>query len=75
MAVIPLPHVDDLQSFNIRLYEKYRIQIPCIAWNGRQFLRISVQAYNSEDDLGALLAALHNELPSLHKYKVNSPHV
>ena len=64
MAVIPLPRIPDLAAFNIRLYEKHRIQIPCMEWNGRRFLRISVQAYNSEDDLDALLAALRAELPT-----------
>jgi isopenicillin-N epimerase len=64
MAVMPLPAIDNLASFNARLYEKYRIQVPCIEWNGRQFLRISVQAYNSEEDLATLLAALRAELPA-----------
>lgn len=62
MAVIPLPQIQDLAAFNARLYEKYRIQIPCMEWNGRRFLRISVQAYNSEEDLEALVAALRTEL-------------
>jgi len=62
MAVIPIPLIDDLEAFNRRLYEQYRIQIPCMAWNGLQFLRVSVQAYNSEDDLKSLLGALRTEL-------------
>lgn len=64
MAVIPLPRIPDLAAFNGRLYEKYRIQVPCLEWNGRQLLRISIQAYNSEDDANALLAALRAELPT-----------
>jgi isopenicillin-N epimerase len=63
MAVFDLPRIRDLAAFNSRLYQHYRIQIPCIAWNGRQFLRISVQAYNSQEDLDALFAALRQELP------------
>jgi isopenicillin-N epimerase len=62
MAVIPLPPIHDLTAFNRCLYEKYRIQIPCIAWKERQLLRVSVQAYNSEGDLKALLQALRAEL-------------
>jgi isopenicillin-N epimerase len=64
MAVFDLPHLRDLTAFNTRLYEHYRIQIPCMPWNGRQFLRISVQAYNSQADLDALFAALQQELPA-----------
>ncbi|MEJ2574115.1 MAG: aminotransferase class V-fold PLP-dependent enzyme [Gammaproteobacteria bacterium] len=62
MAVLPLPPIDDLDAFNRRLYDEYRIQIPCISWNGRQYLRVSVQAYNSEEDVEALLTALRIEL-------------
>jgi isopenicillin-N epimerase len=62
MAVTPLPTIRDLAAFNRRLYEKYRIQIPCIAWSNRQFLRISVQAYNSGEDLQALVDAVRVEL-------------
>jgi isopenicillin-N epimerase len=64
MAVLALPQLRDLTAFTTRLYEHYRIQIPCMAWNGRQFLRISVQAYNSQADLDALFAALQQELPA-----------
>jgi isopenicillin-N epimerase len=62
MAVFELPHIRDLTAFNNRLYQHHHIQIPCIAWNKRQFLRISVQAYNSQEDLDALFAALEQEL-------------
>jgi isopenicillin-N epimerase len=64
MAVTPLPAIRDLTAFNRLLYAKYRIQIPCIAWNKRQFLRVSVQAYNSDADLQALANALQVELPN-----------
>lgn len=63
MAVNTLPRIDDLAAFNRRLFDKHRIEIPCIEWNGRQFLRIALQGYNSRADIDALLAALHAELP------------
>jgi len=34
------------------------VEIPLIRWNGRQFIRISIQGYNDERDVDALLAAL-----------------
>ncbi len=63
MAVNALPRIVDLTAFNRRLFDVHRVEIPCIEWNGRQFLRISIQAYNSTADIDALLAALQAELP------------
>lgn len=58
MAIAPLPPIPDLKAFQARLYEEFRIEIPCIQWNGRQFIRVSVQGYNTEADIDALLDAL-----------------
>lgn len=67
MAVFALPPIPDLTAFNTRLYEEYGIQIPCMFWSGGQFLRISVQAYNSQQDLDVLFDALRRELPAAHR--------
>ncbi|MGE3479900.1 MAG: aminotransferase class V-fold PLP-dependent enzyme [Gammaproteobacteria bacterium] len=64
MAVNALPRIDDLAAFNRILFDRHRVEIPCIEWNGRQFLRISLQGYNSRADIDALLAALRTELPA-----------
>ncbi len=58
MGLIELPPVDDLAEFKSRLYHSYRIEIPTIAWQERQFLRISVQGYNTQADIDALIDAL-----------------
>ena len=58
MAIAPLPAMDDVDDFKARLYEKFHIQIPCIEWNGRQFIRVSVQGYNTQSDIDALIEAL-----------------
>jgi isopenicillin-N epimerase len=63
MAVNALPRIDDLAAFNRRLFDRHRIEVPCIEWNGRQFLRIALQGYNSRADIVALLTALAAELP------------
>lgn len=64
MAIVPIPLQPDLAVLKERLYDEFAIEIPCINWQGRHFVRISVQGYNSEEDLrrleeaiGALLGA------------------
>jgi isopenicillin-N epimerase len=62
MASFELPPVD-LPQLKTRLYEDHHIEIPTIEWQGRQFLRLSVQGYNSQEDLDALVVALERLLP------------
>jgi len=70
MACIEIPHLQNLDLFKTQLYDQFRIEIPTIEWNQRQFLRISVQAYNQASDLEALLDALSYLLP-LHGYQTS----
>lgn len=65
MAIVPLPPLTNLAQLKERLYNDYQIEIPCIEWNGRQFVRISVQAYNTVGDLEQLSTALYDLLPLL----------
>jgi isopenicillin-N epimerase len=58
MAVARLPLVKDISEFKGQLLEQYRIEVPCIEWNGQHLIRISVQAYNGLADLEALAFAL-----------------
>ena len=58
MSAAGLPDSIDLAALKTRLYEEYRIEIPLIQWNGRKFIRISVQGYNTRRDVDALLDAL-----------------
>ena len=63
LAVVRLPRLSDNVAFQRELLKKYRIEVPCIEWNGQHFIRISVQAYNTESDLDALVAAVGELLP------------
>lgn len=62
MALAPIPVQADLPAFKARLWDRYRIEIPCINWGGRHFVRISVQGYTTQADLDALVEALQVEL-------------
>lgn len=63
MSIAPLPDNMDLTLLARRLYDEYRIEVPLISWQNRKFIRISVQAYNTSDDIDALVIALSNLLP------------
>ncbi len=65
MSALPLPpcHLDDLKA---RLYDEFQIEIPVIDWNGRHFVRISIQGYNTQAEVERLVTALSILLPQLH---------
>ena len=58
MAIAPLPSDTDLFTLKPRLYDKFRVEVPLIEWQGRKFVRVSVQGYNTRADIEALLAGL-----------------
>jgi isopenicillin-N epimerase len=62
MAAFPLPPCD-AASLQRSLYERFLIEVPVVQWNGRQFVRVSVQGYNTPADLGRLFGALELLLP------------
>ena len=57
MASIPMPFNDAFEIKNA-LLNKYHIQVPIFTWEGKVYLRYSIQAYNSESDLEKLLSAI-----------------
>lgn len=58
MALIPLPDIGDMVAFKNRLYDQYRIEIPGINWNSGSYIRVSIQGYNTDNDVDALVSAL-----------------
>jgi len=64
MGIAPLP-ISDLARLKSRLYDEYRIEVPLVQWQDQQFIRISVQGYNSQQDLDALVDALKTLLPQV----------
>lgn len=63
LAIVPMPPISDLQAFQSRLYKQFRVEIPFTEWQDRQFIRISVQGYNTEADIDRLVDALQALLP------------
>jgi isopenicillin-N epimerase len=57
MAAFPLPACD-AAALQRRLWEEYRIEVPIIQWHGREFVRVSIQSYNTQADVNALVAVL-----------------
>jgi isopenicillin-N epimerase len=57
MVSVQIPACDASQLQSI-LLNRFRIEIPVIAWDHRSLLRISVQAYNHESDVQALIQAI-----------------
>jgi isopenicillin-N epimerase len=62
LAITPLPKIADLNTFKNKLYDDYRIEIPMTEYKDKQFVRISVQGYNTTEDLDALVSALSEML-------------
>ena len=43
-----------------RLWEEYQIEIPVFEWNRQEFVRISIQVYNTQKDVDLLMSALRS---------------
>lgn len=63
MGTIPIPRVRDINELKTRFYDDYKIEILAFEWNARHFLRVSVQGYNSQDDIEQLIDAFIKLLP------------
>jgi isopenicillin-N epimerase len=64
MGIAPLP-LSNLAVLKSRLYDEHKIEVPLIQWQDKQFVRISVQGYNSQEDIDALVNALQVLLPQV----------
>lgn len=58
MFAARLPDATDLVRLKRRLYDEYQIEVPLVEWNGQKFVRVSVQVYNTAEDLDTLAEAL-----------------
>ena len=66
MVSVPLPSLDTAKLAE-RLRNEARIEIPLPVWHGRQFVRVSIQGYNTSEDVDALVAALAKLVPEVRR--------
>ena len=57
MASIPI-EINDPTKFKNILLDKYHIQIPVFTWENKNYMRFSIQGYNSQNDFNQLLLAI-----------------
>ncbi|MFN8635459.1 MAG: aminotransferase class V-fold PLP-dependent enzyme [Chloroflexota bacterium] len=57
LATIPLPPGDE-KVLKRRLYDEYRIEIPIVVWRDQRYIRVSVQGYNTREDIERLVDAV-----------------
>jgi isopenicillin-N epimerase len=60
MVPVPVPPCD-AEALRRRLFEQHRIEVPVTQHEGRSFVRVSVQGYNTRAELEALAQALRSE--------------
>ena len=58
MTSIPID-TDDPGELKAELSKNYKIEIPVTSWNNKNLIRISIQAYNTKEDIHKLSDALH----------------
>ena len=62
MVAIPVPALEP-ESLRAALFNHYRIEVPVTSHSGQVFVRLSVQGYNTDEDISRLVQALEHLLP------------
>lgn len=62
LASCPI-RTDDPAALKTRLLDEFKVEVPIVVWKGHQFVRVSIQAYNTKSDVDALVDALRIALP------------
>ncbi|MCG8352939.1 MAG: aminotransferase class V-fold PLP-dependent enzyme [Chloroflexales bacterium] len=64
MSALPIP-LCNAAVLKQRLYDEFAVEAPIATWRDRQFVRVSIQGYNTASDVDALIAALDQLLPEV----------
>ena len=65
MGIAPLPS-SNLTMLKSRLYDECKIEIPLIQWQDQQFVRISIQGYNTSEDVDSAGESFANIIAAGH---------
>jgi isopenicillin-N epimerase len=65
MGTIPIPKLREISELKSRLLSDFNIEIPCLEWNDKQFIRLSIQGYNTGAEIDFLIHALSILIPQL----------
>jgi isopenicillin-N epimerase len=61
MVALPLP-AGPCEALQAALWERHRIEVPIVDWQGRRLIRVSCHLYTTEDEIGRLVVALRELL-------------
>jgi isopenicillin-N epimerase len=62
MVSIPLPKNTDVEFLHDRLLQEEGIEVVTLVWEGRPILRVSVQSYNTENEINKLIKAVSKRI-------------
>jgi isopenicillin-N epimerase len=62
MGLAQIPQTVNLTLLKEKMYEEFRIEVPFTTWCSLKFIRVSIQAYNDQNDLECLVHALRKLL-------------
>ncbi|MDA3813859.1 MAG: hypothetical protein PF570_06350 [Candidatus Cloacimonetes bacterium] len=58
MGVIEVPQKYSFPELKSLLYDKYKIEVPVIKWKDKLMIRISIQIFNTEEEVEYFLKVL-----------------
>jgi hypothetical protein len=61
MFAVELP-AGSVEKLGTRLWDEFSVEVPLVRWGGREFFRVSIQAYNGPGDIANLENALREIL-------------
>ncbi len=71
MYAHPLPGHINWKDLKLKLYEEFKIEVPISKQNDMEYIRVSIQIYNTKQEINYFLDALSSLLVELSAKPVN----